>query len=66
MTGIFQEQGLDRRLPGRIMMIIDLSDCDIIYNINMDPDIVLDATYQLILSHLPREKWVIVLAVESP
>ena len=46
-------------------MIIDLLDCDIIHNIDQDPDTITDDVDQKIITHLTKEKWVIVLAPES-
>ena len=39
---IFNFQGFDKPIPARIMMIIDLLDCDIIHDIDQDPDTIPD------------------------
>lgn len=47
-------------------MIIDLSECDIVHTMDQDPDTIpLDAADRII-HHLTNEKWVILLASESP
>ena len=38
----FQWQEFDKPVPTRIMMIIGLSGCDIIHNIDQDPDAIID------------------------
>ena len=48
------------------MTIIDLSECDIIHNMDQDPDTIPDDTDQQVIPHLTKEKLVIVLAAESP
>ena len=48
------------------MMIIDLSDCDTIHIMDQDPDSIPDDAEQQIIPHFKKEKWVIVLAAESP
>ena len=62
----FQCQGFDKPITVRRMIILDLSDCDIINSIQQDPDTIPDDADQHIIPHLTIEKWVIVLAVESP
>ena len=47
-------------------MIIDLLYCDIIQNMDRDPDTILDDSDQKIIPHLTKEKWAIVLAAEYP
>ena len=62
----FQWHGFDKPIAARIMMIIDLSECDIIHNMDQDPDTIPDDAEQLIIPHLTNKKWVIFLAAESP
>ena len=47
-------------------MIIDLSDCDITYEMDQDPDTIPDDANERVVTHLTNEKWEIVLAAESP
>jgi len=47
-------------------MIIDLSDCDITYEMDQDPDTIPDDANERVITHLTNEKWAIVLAAESP
>ena len=47
------------------MLSIDLSDCDISYEIDPDPDILPDDVWKIIIPYLNKERWVIVLASEN-
>ena len=62
----FNWDGFEKPIAARIMMIIDLSECDIVHTMDQDPDTIpLDAADRII-HHLTNEKWVILLASESP
>ena len=47
-------------------MIIDLSECDIIHTMDQDPDTIPNDESDRIIHYLTNEKWVIVLASQSP
>ena len=47
-------------------MIIYLSDCDVIHNMDQYPDTIPNDADQQIMPHLVKEKWVIVLPAEYP
>ena len=47
------------------MMIIGLSDCDIIYEMDQDSDTLPDNTRDRIITHLIKDKWIVVLSLES-
>ena len=48
------------------MMILDLSDCDIIYDADIDPDTTLLHSSVTPIRNLTKEKWAVVLAAEAP
>jgi len=62
----FKWQGFESPIPARIIMIIDLTECDITYDMDQDPDTIPDDANERVITHLTNEKWVIVLAAESP
>ena len=62
----FKWSGYDLPIPGKIMLIIDLSDCDIIYDKDQDPDTLQQDDCNLNVEHLTKEKWIVVSAAESP
>lgn len=62
----FRWHGFDDPIAARTMMIMDLSDCEILSYMDQDPDTVLDNNHLRIKSHLTQEKWLILLASESP
>ena len=62
----FKWHGFDVSIPARIIMIIDLSNCDITYEMDQDPDTIPDDANERVIAHLTNEKWAIVLAAESP
>ena len=47
-------------------MIIDLSDCNITYGMDQYPNTILDDANERVINHLTNEKWVTILAAESP
>ena len=47
-------------------MIVNLSDCDISYEMDQDPYIILDDTRERIILLLTEETWVIFLSVKIP
>ena len=62
----FNWDGFDKPIAARIMMIIDLSECDIIHTMDQDPDTIPNDASDRIIHHLTNEKWVVLLASQSP
>ena len=68
----FDWEGFVEPIPARIMMIVDLSDTDIIYDRDVDETDDVDETSSTneddddTILHLSNEKWVIVMAARSP
>ena len=49
-----------------MMMIIDLGDCEIETQPDIDPDLVHTLNYIVPLPHLTREMWVVLWAANAP
>ena len=49
-----------------MMMIIDLGDCEIETQPDIDPDLVHTLKYIVPLPHLVREKWAVLWAADAP
>ena len=49
-----------------MMMIFDLSDCEIDYDPDIDPDFVHTINFLVILPHLTKEKCVVLWAADVP
>jgi hypothetical protein len=47
-------------------MILDLSECEISYESDVNPDITSAASNAIHINHLTNEKWVVIQAVTSP
>ena len=47
-------------------MILDLSECEINYEVDIDQDQVSTIAHVATLPHLTKYKWVVIKAVESP
>ena len=47
------------------MMIIDLRHCKIIHEMDQDLDIIPDNASDIVIPHLTREIWVVILVVEG-
>ena len=60
----FEWEGYENPIPARIMMILDLTDINIIYDIDCDPDNLTHDPDNVTLKHLTNEKWMVVLAAE--
>ena len=60
----FDWEEFDSPIVGKIMMINDLSNCDIAHDMDQDPDTIIDDAPDGIITHLTKEKWVIILAAE--
>ena len=63
----FDWDGFDCLIPARILMIIDLSESTINYDVDIDPDeeIVLSENVTKMI-HLTKTKWVVVKAAKNP
>ena len=46
------------------MIIIDIIHCEIIHEMYQDPDTIPDNTSDMLLPHLTRKIWVVILAAE--
>ena len=58
--------GFEEPIAARIMMIIGLSECEILHHMNKYLDTLPDDAHLRIIPHLTQEKWVVLLAAESP
>lgn len=61
----FEWEGINSLIIGKIMMIIDLSNCDIMHDMDQDPDTILDDASKQIISHLIKEKRIVISAAET-
>ena len=62
----FQWHGYDSPVAARIMMILDFTDINIMYNVDCDPDAIEDnIEIDVTIRHLTNEKWMVVLAAET-
>ena len=57
----FEWDGFSDPIPGRIMMILDLSDTEILYR-----DQANDSTEDHVVHHLTKEIWLVILAAVTP
>ena len=64
--GYFQWTGIDKPIPGRMMMIFDLSDCEIDNTPDIDPDLHETLDHVASFQHLTREKWVVLCPADAP
>ena len=62
----FNWEGFDTPIAARIIMILDLSECNIVHHMDQDPDTIPEDATARIIPHLTKEKWVILLASQSP
>ena len=62
----FSWEGYDNNIPARILMILDLSECDISYEPDIHPDQINHTPNQTKITHLTKEKWVVVKASTAP
>ena len=62
----FSWEGYDNNIAARILMILDLSECDISYEPDVDPDIMNQNKNVTRITHLTKEKWVVVKAASAP
>ena len=62
----FRWEGYESYVPARLLMILDLTDCEINYEADIDQDELTKITYVSTIPHLTNEKWAVVNAAESP
>ena len=62
----FKWEGSEASIPARILMILDLSECEISYEVDFDEDEASDIAHVATIPHLTKDKWVVVKAAESP
>ena len=59
-------EGFDSYIPERLLMILDLSECEISYEVDIDQDQVSTIAHVATLPHLTKDKWVVIKAAISP
>ena len=52
--GYFQWTGINKPIASQMMMIFDLSDCELNYDPDIDPDLVHTVNYLVRLPHLTK------------
>ena len=62
----FSWDGYDNYIAARILMILDLTECDISYEPDVDPDIINQTPNVTRITHLTNKKWVVVKAAIAP
>ena len=62
----FRWYGFEEPIAARILIIIDIIECEILNHMDQDPDTLPDDAHLRIIPHLTQEKWVVLLAAESP
>ena len=62
----FRWDGFDSNIPARILMILDLTQCDISTEVDVDQDQIDIVSHVAQIPHLTKEKWAVIKAVESP
>ena len=62
----FSWEGLDDTVPAQILMILDLSSCEISYDPDINTDHVTGVDSIEVQPHLTKDKWMVVAAAESP
>ena len=58
--------GFDSSIPARILMILDLTECKISTEVDVDQDQIDNVSHVAQMPHLTKEKWVVIKAAESP
>ena len=61
----FNWEGFDTPIAARIIVILDLSECEIVHNMEHNPDTLPDDATDRVVPHLSKEKWVILVAAQS-
>ena len=62
----FRWEGFDFDIPARLLMILDLSACEITYEVDIDQDQISTLLHVATIPHLTKNKWVVIKAAESP
>ena len=62
----FRWDGFDSNIPARILMILDLKECDISEDVDIDEDQISNLSHIATIPHLTKEKWAVVKAAVSP
>ena len=62
----FRWGGFDSCIPARLLMILDLSECEINYEVDIDQDKASEVDHIPTLIHLIKDKWVVIKAATSP
>ena len=62
----FRWDGFDSCIPARLLMILDLSECEINYEVDIDQDKLSEVDQLPSLTHLTKDKWVVIKAATSP
>ena len=62
----FRWDGFDSNIPARILMILDLKECDISEDVDIDEDQISNLSHIATILHLTKEKWAVVKAAVSP
>ena len=62
----FEWQGYDAPIPAKILMIVDLTDMEISYDPDINPNTTVDMEDVNVHKHLTNEVWMIVHAATSP
>ena len=62
----FRWEGFDSRILARLLMILDLSACEITYEVDIDHDQISTLSHVATIPHLTKAKWVVIKAAQSP
>ena len=62
----FGWDGFDSCIPARLLMILDLSEFEINYEVVIDKDKVSEVDNVPTLTHLTKDKWVVIKAATLP
>ena len=62
----FRWEGFDSNIPGKILMILDLTECGICEDVDIDQDLIHIVSNIARIPHLTNEKWAVIKATESP
>ena len=60
----FRWEGFDSNIPGKILMILDLTECEICEDVDIDQDQIATASHVVRIPHLTQEKWAVIKAAE--
>ena len=62
----FRWEGFNSCIPARLLMILDLSACEITYEVDIDHDQLSTLSHVATIPHLTKAKWVVIKAAQSP